>query len=192
MAQAEDRKVTGSAAGDGGDDNVPGFEYVQRVSTAAFRALSAHGEAMNAAWCQIRRGEFGFAEAARSWSKIVENYFTVVTEAARGPSQLARPAWQVIPYSKKDPRLNFSVPTEYVLERGAALAYTRFASLTGDGVGGDIYEDTPKAVGSRVEFRLNRKVMDGLPDNADYIGFIIRKGMGTAPPLVIVMIRVLE
>src|SRR5262245_12801056 len=116
------KNAIGSDAAIGGDDNVPGFEFLQRVTTATVRALTAHAEELNGAWSEIRRGRFGPGVAMQSWTRVVENYYGIVTEAWRGPSPTAKPAWLVIPYSKsKPPAPSFSVPVEAVLEKGAQI-----------------------------------------------------------------------
>lgn len=179
----------------GGEDNVPGFEYAQRVAAATFRALMAHGEEINGAWLDVRRGRFGFDTALQTWAKLVDNYYGVFTEVIRGPSQLPRPAWLVIPYSKgKPPAPKCSVRVDGSLETGTALDYTKFESFGWDKrpVEG-IYAKPPEVVvGSRVQFRLNEEVILGLSDNTDLVSFIFRKSIGSAPPLVIVLLRVTE
>jgi hypothetical protein len=191
------RNLTGSdgvnpEVNEDGDDNLPGFEYLQRVSTAAFRAVTSHGEELNSAWSEIRRGRYSFDTAMKSWAKLTENYYGVFTEALRGPVELHRPAWLIIPYSKSQGGAPaFSVRIDGVLKKGTPLEYTKF-----EGVGAtpsaitDIYEKPPEAVGSRIHIRLSDTVIKSLPENSDHVGFIFRKGVGNAPPLVIVVLRV--
>ena len=178
--------------GDRGGDNFPGFEYFQRVSTAAVRALAAHGEEMNGAWSEIRRGQYDVPTALQGWANVVENYYGIFTELMRGPAQVARPAWLVVPYSKgKPPAPSFSVRIEGSVAPGTPLDYTKFESFGWDErpLYG-IYARPPEANGSRVEIRLNDEVIQRIRENTDLVSFIFRKSAGSAPPLVIVLLHV--
>jgi hypothetical protein len=179
----------------GAGDNVPGFEYVQRVSTAAFHAVLAHGEEANRAWSETRRGRFGIGAAMQSWTKVVENYAGVVAEGLRFPAQTSQPGWQFIPYSKKNPPTPpFSVRTDSTRELRQGLEYTTFAPLvpTGSSTKSVRYSKTPEVVGGRIEFTLDRSQIQTLDSNTDYIGFIYRKGMGAAPPVAIIVVHVTD
>jgi len=182
------RKVSGSSAFDAAD-NVPGFEYVQRVATSMFRALSAHGEEMNDAWLKIRRGGFGFADALQSWARVADNYFGVVTEAARGPGQFPRPAWEAVAVSKANPKLPHSIRIEGSLEKDARLTSVWF-NRDGQVEQQVICEEAPTAAGSRIEFRLNAETLAKVEPGTMVIGFILREGVGSTSPLLIVMVRV--
>jgi hypothetical protein len=173
------------------DDNVPGFEYVQRISSASGRALAAQVERMNGDWSTMREGRYTFAMAMQSWAQAVESYYSVLTEAWRGPSQMPRPAWLVLPYSqRKPPAPALSVRIDGIFDQKTALEYTRFEGLGKAQSTEDIYAEPPYGVSSRVEVRLNDDAIQQLEANTDHVGFIFRKGMGVAPPLVIVVLRV--
>jgi hypothetical protein len=173
-----------------GSDNFPGFEFSQRVATAAVRALAGHARELNANWASIRRGQFSVSEALQSWSRITEAYFGVVTEAVRS-SDVSQPTWQVIPYSKKGhPQPRHSIRIDRVLAAGTALASTAFEGLGTGRSTQDFYKKKPTLEGNRVEFTLDKTVLDSLKDGTDYVSFVFPKAMGTVPPLVIILLSI--
>lgn len=174
-----------------GDDNVPGFEYAQRVTTTAIRALTAHGEEINDAWSQIRRGKYDAAAAMTSWARLAENYYGIFVEMMRGPSPMPRPAWLVIPYSKeKPPSPSFSVRIDQHVDKGTLLGYTQFEAVGAEKSGVGIFDGPPEAAGNRIEIRLKDTVIQKLKANTDHMAFIFRQGVGKATPLVIVVLRI--
>jgi hypothetical protein len=189
------RNVTGGGdtVPDGGDDNAPGFGYASRVSTAAFRALSSHGEEMNRAWCEIRQGRYGVGTAMKSWARVTETYVGVLAEAWRGP-QLPSPSWLFIAFSKSDESvvMHYSIRVDDVLPAGTLLDSSEFEPVGGSGgvVAATLYADPPKVVASRIEFVLDEDRLRALTDGTTYIAFIVRKGAGAVPPLAVVLIRV--
>jgi hypothetical protein len=187
------KNLTGSDVGEGGDDNFPGFEYIQRVTNAAVRALTSHGEELNKAWPEIRRGRYGPGAAMQAWARLTESYAGIFTESLRGPGQNMRPAWLVIQYSiTKPPAPSVSVRIDGFLEKDAVLEYSKFEGLGSATSAKNIYDRPPEAAGIRVKFRLNHGAVGTLSPGTDHVGFIFRKGMGNAPPLVIVVLRVLQ
>jgi hypothetical protein len=183
-----------------GSDNVPGFEYVQRVSAAALHAVLAHGEEANRAWSELRRGRFGIGAALQSWTKVVENYAGVVTEGLRFTPQPAQPAWLFIPYSKKNPpTTKFSLRIDTTREPIASLHFTEFegpapvrSAAPGSGrVKSVLYKKgIPEVVGNRVEFNLDHSQVQQLDDGTQHTAFVYRKGMGAAPPVAVVVVQV--
>jgi hypothetical protein len=186
------KNLTGSDdVGEGGDDNFPGFEYIQRVTNAAVRALTSHGEELNKAWPEIRRGRYGPGAAMQAWARLTDSYVGIFTEGLRGPGLSMRPSWLVIPYSiKTPPAPAISVRIDGFLEKDATLEYSKFEGLGSAISAKNIYDRPPEAAGSRVKFRLNHAAIKNLNIDTDHVGFIFRQGMGTAPPLVIVVLRV--
>ena len=188
------RKVGGAADRiDPSTDNVPGFEYISRVSTAALRAAEAQSEAINDAWSEIRRGRYDFSNALKTWAMLTENYYGVFVEALRGPGQSRHPAWKIIPYSlKKQPR---AAPTFNVAVDGVVEEELEFTEFFGTGGAHKIFDesDPPTVIGRRVYFRLKDDVIKkDLEAGTHHVAFIFQKGMGSVPPLVIVMLRVNE
>src|SRR5262249_49433491 len=94
------QSFTGSEPSMPKGDNFPGFEYIDRVSTSAWRALTAHAQLVNASWSNLRQGRYPLDAAMQSWTRIVENYYGVFAEALRGPTRIVQPVWLVIPYTK--------------------------------------------------------------------------------------------
>jgi hypothetical protein len=171
--------------------NVPGFEYLQRVSSAAGRAVAAQVEQMNNDWSKMRDGDYSFAKAMNSWARIVESYYGVVTEAWRGPAEFPRPAWLIIPYSKSKRRApTISVRVDAIFDKRTSLEYTKFEGLGNAQSTDSMYAQAPEGVGTRVEMRLNHKAIQILQDDTDHVGLIFRKAVGAAPPLLIVVVHV--
>jgi hypothetical protein len=176
----------------GDDENFPGFEYAQRVTASTIRALAAHGEEINDAFMQIRRGTYDANDAMAAWTRLAENYYAIFAELMRGPSPIARPAWLIIPYSKKKPPSPiFSTPIEGNVDKRTPLACTKFEAVGGDRSGLGILDGPPEAAGGRVQIRLNDKAIQKLAVDSDHVGFIFRQGVGRIPPLVIVVLRVI-
>ena len=183
---------TGAGNSAVGDDNVPGFEYAQRVTTSAIRALTAHGEELNDAWSQIRRGQYDSKAALNSWARLTEKYFGIFVEIMRGPVPMPRPAWLVIPYSKKKPPSpSFSVRIDGHVDRGTMLGYTKFEAVGAAKAGVGIFDGPPQAAGNRVEIQLKNAAIQKLAANTDHMAFIFRQGVGNASPLVIVVLRII-
>lgn len=169
----------------GGDDNIPGFEYAQRVSNAWVNALTAHGEEANAAWADIRRGRYGFGAAAQAWARLVDNYAGVVAQALR-PSPIAAPTWVVIEFPEGEPRSpQTSTRVDAFLEKDTAL---HFAQIGGTRT--DIFDGAPRGLGNRIEFPLNRAQLQTLRAGENLVYFLYRAGMGPVPPLVALVVRV--
>lgn len=186
-------------------DNVPGFEYVQRVSTAALHALLGNGEEANRVWFEMRRGRLGFGALLRSWTKMVENAGGVVTEALRLTPQAVQPAWLFIPYSKTDPpTTKFAIRLDTTPEPIASLQFTDFegpapvgsqaAAMGGSGRGKSrLYKKgIPDVVGNRLEFSLDEGKVKELDVNTQHTAFVFRKGMGAAPPVAVVIVQVID
>jgi len=181
-----------------GSDNVPGFEYVQRVSTAALHAVMAHGEEANRAWSELRRGRFGIGAALQSWTKVVENYAGLVTEGLRFTPHASQPAWLFIPYSKKDPpTTKFSIRIDTTREPIPSLQFTDFEGLAPVGYTGErstrrnaLYKKPPDVTGGRIEFSLDHDKIKALDDDTEHTAFAFRKGMGAAPPVAVIVVRV--
>jgi hypothetical protein len=174
------------------DDNFPGYEYFIRISSAASRALRLQGDEMNDAWSQLRDGDYDVTKAMQSWANVVENYFRVFTEVVRGPSELPRPAWLVVNYSKRNPPEAIPpVRIDSVLERATELAYTRFGALGSAVAAEDLYAAAPRGRGPRVTIRLRDDAMQRLQTDSYHVGFIFRKE-GSGSPLVIVVLHVTE
>lgn len=187
-----DNPAGGGPRGVSGDDNVPGFEYAQRVTTSAIRALTAHGEEINEAWSQIRRGKYDANAAMNSWARLAENYYGIFVEVMRGPFPIPRPAWLIIPYSKsKPPAPDFSVRIDGEVDKGTPLGYTKFEAVGADKPGLGMLDGPPEAAGNRVEIRLNNAAIQKLDPDTDHVAFIFRQGVGKATPLVIVVLRII-
>jgi len=175
-----------------GDDNPPGFEYVQRVTTSAFRALAAQSEQINEAWPQILEGTYTAAEAMQSWARVAESYYGIFIEIMKGPLPMARPAWLVIPYSKKKPPPpSFSVRIDGTVPRGTSLSYTNFEAVGAAKSGRGILDGPPTGQGNRVQIVLRNEGIQKLGTFTDHVAFIFRQGTGKEAPLVIVILRVL-
>jgi hypothetical protein len=181
-----------SAPGRTGDDNPPGFEYGQRVITSAFRALAAHGEEINEAWPQIQGGTYTAAEAMQSWAKVAESYYGIFIEIMRGPLSMPRPAWMVIPYSKKKPPSpSISVRIDGTVPRGTPLSFTNFEAVGAAKSGRGILDGPPTGAGNRVQLVLRDSAIQKLGTYTDHVAFIFRQGTGRESPLVIVILRVM-
>jgi|SRR3954471_15560898 len=171
-----------------GDDNVPGFEYLSRVSSAASRAVIAHTKAANNAWSEMRYGRYGIGTAMKSWVRVVENYYGVATEMAR-MSPARGPVWQVIPYSRANPKTFYSIRVDEVLQNNDNLVVTPFTALgTGSGRD-DVLIKPPHSTGTRIEFDLDKRTVEYM-DNGNYLGVIFRQGAGATSPLVVLVLRV--
>jgi hypothetical protein len=183
----------------GGSDNVPGFEYVQRVSNAALQAMLAHGEEANRAWSEIRRGRFGIGAAMQSWTKVVENYACVVMEGLRFTAHPPQPAWLFIPYSKGRPTTQFSIRMDTLREQASDVESTKFESPGPLGsaaaprqgtVTSSLYKKTPKVVDGRIEFSLDPDLVKELENDTMHTALVFRKGRGATPPVAVIVMRV--
>jgi hypothetical protein len=173
------------------DGNFPGFRYLERVTAAANRAVIAHTKELNGAWTDMREGRYSAAAAIQSWTRLAENYFGVVTEAFRAPNAVQAPAWMGIRYSKSAPLKDYAVRVDDVLEIGSLFEVTRFASMGAAGPVDGVLAGTPVVAGSRIEIELDEQKVNAL-DNGTYFGLIFRAGAGSAPPLVVVVLRVTD
>ena len=172
--------------------NFPGFNYLARVASAANRAVDAHAELLNDAWSQMRDGTYTPEQALKTWSRVTDNYVGVATEAWRVSNVGPAPSWFLIPYSKKDPKLNYSVPIDQVLEKTADLDVTSFQSM---GAWPSIppqnmlKDGRVRAAGTRIEFDLNQAALAVDVGNS-YQAFVFRKGGGAAPPLAAIVVQI--
>ena len=171
-------------------ESFPGFEYLERVTNVASKALIANGRAMTDAWNVMRSGKWDLPTAAKTWAGMFDNYADVVEEIWRVPNLPRQPTWVVIPF-----RLNDSAPSSEFrlsqpLDAGTTLEATSFAAL-GDGtIVTDMLARPPQLSGSHVEIELSPTALAQLTANRSYLGFIVRTDASTGPPLAIVVIRV--
>jgi hypothetical protein len=174
-------------------DNFPGFGYAERVATAAVKALTFHGQEANRAFSDMRDGKLGVREAIRSWTRVVDSYAGVFMEIVRNPLQLPSPAWFSIPYSKRNPVRIHLARVDQVVENTTELVPTKFEAIgVPDPPIDDLIERVAPAGSSRVEINLNRKALDNVQSGRDYVGLILRKGAGSAPPLLVVAVHVID
>jgi hypothetical protein len=172
-------------------DNFPGFGYAERVATAAVKAFAFHGQEANRAFSDMRDGNLGVREAIRSWTRVVDSYSAVVMEMFRNPLQLPSPAWFSIPYSKKNPVFIHLARVDQVIANTTELLATKFEAIgVPDPPIDDLIERVAPAGSSRVEIDLNRKALDNVQSGRDYVGLIVRKGAGSAAPLLVVAVHV--
>jgi hypothetical protein len=172
-------------------DNFPGFEYLQRVSASASRAVVAHTAEVNQVWSNLRNGKFEYAPALQSWTRVVDTYFALVSDVWRGPFQMPRPTWRVIPFSKKDSPLSYTFPTEQPLDKSTTLDYTILPVPSAPPAPSTIFSQPPLVDGSRVTFTLDKdEIASRLPNDSRYLGFVFEQGKGAVNPLLIFVLHV--
>jgi hypothetical protein len=189
MPPRDVRNVVDEYAG----DNFPGFEYLSRASTAAGRALTAHAQALNSAWTQMREGRYTVAAAMQTWTRLAEDYYGIATELLRGPSPLRQPAWLVIPYVKRSQQcVDFSVAIDDFLERNSTLDATAFEMFGRDrSAHNNLYaKGSPQGSGTFVQISLDRAALDDLEDSSDHVSLIFRRGAGVVTPLAVVVVHI--
>jgi hypothetical protein len=171
--------------------NFPGFDYLERVASAAVQALTKHGNEANNAWNGLRAGTYDGTTAMQSFASVVDSYYTVLVETLRAPWQLPRPAWLVIPYSKADPPApQKTVAVEKVLDSQAKLKYSPFQTLGTGYAAPDIFDGAVHPNGARVDFRLSNAVIQTLTNDSHHVGFIYEEGRGDVTPLLILVLHV--
>lgn len=179
------KDMTAPDAGDGVAENVPGFEYAQRVSQAFVNALTAHGEEANAAWDKMRRGRFSFGDATQSWTRIVQRYAGVATQALK-ISPITRPTSIVIEFPQGEPRSSHvPVRLDEFLETDTELGVVQIA-----GRRADIFDGPPRALGHRAQLLLNRARLAKLRADDTLLYVLYRTGRGPISPLVFLVVRV--
>jgi hypothetical protein len=188
---SDDSSRTGNAGGASGEENFPGFQYLQRVISSMSRGMIAQAEELNDAWLKIRldRG-YDFKDALKTLTRPVENSYGVMMDVVQplGP----RPNWLVIPWSMKNKTSpETSVPVDGPAESDGPLDYSEFFGV-GTTPSKSLYKEPPRRQGTRVYIKLE-------PDNFptpekgqanDYISFVYRKAQGASPPLVIIVLRI--
>ena len=102
----------------------------------ASRAFLAHGEALNDAWSKIRRGEFGFETAVKSWARVAENYFAIgMATQVEVQGSFRGPPGKRSPFPKPASRNCFSrlliFGIEECLEKDARLTSVCFSGRPG-------------------------------------------------------------
>jgi hypothetical protein len=175
-----------------GSDNFPGFEFSERVTTAAVVALAGHAKELNAQWANVRRGRFSVPEALQSWARVVEGYSGVVSQAVRN-ADVSQPVWQVIPYSKKaDPPPRQSVRIDRTFTKETLLESTAFEGLGSVKAPEGMYRRKPTLNENRIEFTLDPDVLNGLEPPSDFLSLVFPQAMGTVPPVLIIILHVTD
>jgi hypothetical protein len=192
--------MAGSSTKPGGTtpdvENFPGFVFLERVTTAASRAVLAHARALNDTWSEIREGTSDASTYMKMWARIAENYYDVAEELWRPPNLGRAPAWFLIPYQIKVSPATYDIPLNEALDAGASLDITTFGSVGDDGnaSGGitvqNMLTGPPKAAGRFIEIELNQPVVDKLVSGTSYLAFVFRTGSSAVPPLAAIVIRV--
>ena len=73
--------------------NIPGFDYMSRISRVSGIAVAAQAELANRAWAEMVAGKYSYEDMMRTYARIVDNYYDVFVEVSRGPGYISRPAW---------------------------------------------------------------------------------------------------
>jgi hypothetical protein len=192
---ATDQKSSNPTGGGvaGGEENFPGFQYLQRVINSVSRGMLAQAEELNDAWSKIRRDQgYEFKDLLKTWTRLVENSYGVMMDVVQplGP----RPNWLVIPWSMKNPpeTSEGSVAVDGPAETDSDLDYTEFFGV-GSQPDLSLYETPPYRKGARVYISLNKARFEALVPQGqarEFISFVFRKSQGPSPPLVIVVLRI--
>jgi hypothetical protein len=149
--------------------------------------VNANTRIVNDAWQDINQRRYDTGAAMHTWARIVSNAYGVVAEMLRPPG--LTPAWLLVPISLKNINQYQGVPVDGVIE-GEQLSATRFEPFGGGSAIEHVVQGSPQVVGTSIEFQLNKATVATLKAGTSYLGFIVRKGAGAAPPLVVVVLQV--
>lgn len=178
--------------------NPPGLEYLLRIGKAWEGALTGQTAALREAWNELKGGTYTQEKAMKIWSGLAESQFDVVTEVAKGPAYVFRPAWLYFSY-----KIGSKLPVEGAAKidrtesQATNLDTTDLASMSGGsalrGTGNQSIYQTCVPTSSRREISIKLDIAEidkQAAANNQYMGFILGKDRGAEPPLVIVILRV--
>jgi hypothetical protein len=174
----------------------PGYDYAYRLVDAWQKALGAQGAIATDTWNQMKAGSFNLSSGMKAFAQSLDSYYGVVLEAWRGPEYVREPVWVHFDYSIKDKKPSALESTVTLCRPEAAnttLDPTDFASMTGGAVPKDFRPDCsfPDAGHATVLVTLDvASVAKASP--GQYMSFVLAANRGGEPPLVIVLLRVVE
>jgi hypothetical protein len=179
--------------------NPPGLEYLLRIGKAWESVVTGQTAALQQAWNEVRGGTYTQEKAMKLWSGLAESQFDVITEVAKGPAYVFRPAWLYFSY-----KMASKLPVEGAAKidrtesQATNLDTTDLSSMSGgggalSGSGTNSIYLTCVPTSSRREISIKLDIGEiekQAKAGHQYMGFILGKDRGAEPPLVIVILRV--
>ena len=170
-------------------ENMPGFEYLNRVGSAGVMALSSQARVLNNVWSEMRKGRYGLGTALRTWAGMVDSYLTVLKEASRLPGTVQAPTWVLFQFEPGEENTQQQLArVDRRLIANTQFDHTPFVSLAGDQPPADVYFDA-RLEGAGVLIELDRKKVSLMTPGV-YMSFIFIKGQGPQTPLVNLVLQV--
>jgi hypothetical protein len=211
MPKSRDRddRVPVGGADDGIDDNLPGFAFAQRMVTAWSNALTAMGETFNQSWSDIQQGRYDFSGYMKTLTSTYAASFDALMEFWKGPTFRASPQWLHFRFKKSQGRegspdvLTGTVRLDKKWGRDVNLETVPFERL------GEAPAKAGKAANKdatdlwsecgwlddlrrdAVDVSLNVSAVRSLAAG-QYLGFVLASGTTAEPPLVIVVLQVVD
>jgi hypothetical protein len=170
--------------------NIPGFDYMSRVSRVSGIATAAQAELANRAWAEMIAGKFSYEDMLRTYARIVDNYYDVWVEVTRGPGYITRPAWVYFDCVKtKDGWVPETLKAPAKMDRGKTPE-TELAPTVFEGKGGsfDLYKSYDW-VGYDLTLTLDPALVHEVPSGM-YMSYVFAKGRSSEAPLAIAVLRV--
>lgn len=213
MPKSRDRddRVPVGGADDGIDDNLPGFAFAQRMVTAWSNALTAMGETFNQSWSDIQQGRYDFSSYMKTLTSTYAASFDAVMEFWKGPTFRSAPQWLHFRFDKSQGRegspdvLTGTARLDKKWGRDVNLETVPFERLGQAAKAAKVPQDAKEAAKDlwsecvwlddlrrdAVDVSLNVGAVRSL-GAGQYLGFVLASGTTAEPPLVIVMVQVVE
>ena len=212
MAKKGDQqdRVPLGGADDGVDDNLPGFAFAQRMVSAWSNALTAMGETFNQSWSDIQQGRYDFSSFMKTVSSTYASSWDALLEFWKGPSFRTAPQWLHFRFLKSQGDggspdvLTGTAPLDKKWSRDVNLETVEFERMGQAAPGARRAEarTDAKSLWSEcvwlddlrrdvVDISLNVTAVRALPAG-QYLGLVLASGTTAEPPLVIVMLQVVD
>jgi hypothetical protein len=170
-------------------ENMPGFEYLNRVGSAGVMALSGQAKVLNNVWSEMRKGRYGLATALRTWAGMVDSYLSVLKEASRLPGTVQAPTWVLFQFEPLEKNAQQQlVRVDRRLIANTQFDHTPFVALDGAQPAADVYFDA-RLEGPGILIELDREKVSKMNPGV-YMSFIFVKGQGPQTPLVNLVLQV--
>ena len=171
-------------------ENMPGFEYVNRVGSAGVIAISGQYRVLNNAWSEMRKGRYSFGTAVRTWVGMVDSYLGILKEASRLPGRVPTPTWVLFQFDRQEKNTQRqAVRVDRRLAANTQLDQTEFVSLGAANTADGLYFAAPQLLDEEVIVELDRDKLSKVKPGV-YTSFVFVKAQGPQTPLVNVVLQV--
>ena len=192
--------MSSSVSGPRGHRNLPGLNYLRRISLSYMNALERQAAEAETLWNALKDGSNVGKALSGAVTGAIESYYDVLVEVGRGPTFTPHPEWVYFTHTKQPegaslPTLQAEAPVSVAQPVGTNLETTDFVSLSGgsalpggSGAADSLYDLCELARGNvAVSIRLDVAEINKKP-LGQYLSLVTAKhGSGHAPLLIVVL-----